>query len=97
MNAYGVEDDEGFMERVTGVFIGEWKGDGQVYAVLHTEAGKEFLCRYHKQGDWQMVSYKDEKGDEYELDEPTEAANPLVVAWTIASHAVNDDLDDIVI
>lgn len=97
MNAYGIEDDDGFMERVIGVFIGEWTGDGKVYAVLHTDAGKEFLCRYHSRGDWQMVSYKDEEGKEQELEEPAEAPNPLVVAWTLASQAVTDDMDDIVI
>ena len=96
MNAYGIEDDEGFMERVIGVFIGEWQGDEKVYAILYTEGKKEFLCKYHEQGDWQIVSYKEENGEEHQLEEPSEAPNPLVVAWTLASQAVDDDMDIVI-
>ena len=96
MNAYGVQDDDGFMERVVGVYIGEWE-DEKLYAILYTETGKKFLCRYAQKGDWQIVAWQDEHGEEEQLEEPSEAPNPLVVAWTFATQAVDDDLDDIVI
>lgn len=100
MNAYGIQGEgengeDGFLERVIGVFIGEYPQDRKVYAILYTEAGKEFLCKYHENGDWQMVSYKDEEG-ETQLEEPAEAPNPLVVAWSLASQAVDDDMDIVI-
>jgi hypothetical protein len=68
--------------RIVGVFVGEWV-DGDVYAIYHGSRGWEYLAKADSDRNWSLVSVRDPDGNEVEMEAPTPAPDPIVVAQSL--------------